>query len=156
MNGKNRTHRLRIFLIVGVTSLMFTFTAFAEDTQHIIKCQLDIVVDGVANSRGSLRIALFSTTEAALFPDHLPQLKQVVAATGQDATFHFTNLATGHYAALVFHDENSNELLDRNFFGIPREHWAVTGKRPFGRAPSFEDSMFILNSEHHKITLHLE
>ena len=151
-----QAHMLRIFLIASATSFMFTLTAFAESTQHAIKNSLEVVVDGVTNSHGNLRIALFSTDDAALFPDRLPPLKQVVAAISQDTTFHFTGLAAGHYAVLVFHDENSNEILDQNFFGIPKEPWAVTGKRPFGSAPRFADSTFMLNSEHQKITLHLE
>lgn len=146
----------RIFLIAILTSLMYTFAAFAGGMQNVIKTDLEVVVDGVSNSRGNVLIAVFSEADAALFPDHFPPLKQSVAATGQAITFHFNNLVAGKYAVLALHDENSNEILDRNFFGIPKERWGVTGQRPFGRAPRFAESIFVLDREHQKITIHLE
>ena len=125
----------RIFFITLLTSLMFILAAFAGGTQNAIRTNLEGVVDGVVSSHGNVRGAVFYEADAALFPDHSPPLKQSVAATGQAIIFHFNNLATGHYAALAFQDENSNEILDRNFFSIPKERWGVTGKRPFGRNP---------------------
>lgn len=146
----------RIFLITVLTGLILSFPAFADSTHDASGTDLEVVVDGVSGSRGSVRLAVFSEADAALFPDNLPPLKQSVAATGQAIAFHFNNLATGNYAALAFQDENSNEVLDRNFFGIPKERWGVTGKRPFGRAPRYAESTFTLDREHHKITIHLE
>ncbi len=135
---------------------MFTLAAFADGTQNAIKTDLEVVVDGVSNSRGNVRVVVYSEADAALFPDRSPPLKQSVAATGKPVTFYFNNLVAGKYAVLAFHDENSNEILDRNLFGIPKERWGVTGQRPFGRAPRFAESIFVLDSEHPKITIHLE
>ena len=147
---------LRIFCITILTSIMYTPAAFADSTREAIKTDLEVVVDGVSNGRGNVRVTVYSEADAALFPDHFPPLKQSVAATGQSITFHFDNLAAGHYAVLAFHDENSNEILDRNLFGIPNEPWGVTGKRPFGRNPRYIESTFVLDKEHQKITIHLE
>lgn len=156
-NGKIRKqHMSRIFLITILASLMSTPAVFAGSTQDAAKIDLEIVVDDVSSSRGNVRIAVFSEADAMLFPDHLPPLKQIVAATGQPITFYFNNLAIGRYAALAFQDENSNEILDRNFFGIPKERWGVTGKRPFGRNPHYAESIFVLDREHQKIIIHLE
>lgn len=146
----------RIFLIAVLTSLILIFPAFADSGRGATGIDLEVVVDGVSGSRGNVRLAVFSEADAALFPDDLPPLKQSVAATGQVITFHFNDLATGRYAALVFQDENSNGTLDRNFFGIPKERWGVTGKRPFGRSPRYIESTFVLDKEHQRITIHLE
>lgn len=135
---------------------MFTPAAFSDGMQDAIKTDLEVVVDGVPNGRGNVRVTVYSEADAALFPDHFPPLRQSVAATGQAITVHFNNLVAGKYAVLAFHDENGNEILDRNLFGIPKEHWGITGKRPFGRAPRFAESTFVLDSEHQKITIHLE
>lgn len=156
-DGKiNKQHMSRFFFITILTSLILIVPAFADSTRDAIGIDLQVVVDGVSSSRGNVRLAVFSEADAALFPDNFPPLKKSVAATGQPITFHFNNLATGHYAALAFQDENSNEILDRNFFGIPKERWGVTGKRPFGRSPRYIESTFVLDKEHHKITIHLE
>lgn len=146
----------RIFLITILTSLMPAPAAFADSAQGTARIDLEVVVGDVSSNRGDVRIAVFSETDAALFPDRLPPLKQSVAATGQPITFYFHNLAAGRYAVLAFHDENSNEILDRNPFGIPKEPWGVTGKRSFGRTPRHAESTFALDGEHRKITIHLE
>lgn len=146
----------RIFLIAVLTNLILIFPAFADSAHGATGIDLEVVVDGVSGSRGNVRLAVFSEADAALFPDNLPPLKQSAAATGQAITFHFNDLAAGRYAALAFQDENSNEILDRNFFGIPKERWGVTGKRPFGRSPRYIESTFVLDKEHPKITIHLE
>ena len=155
-DGKIIKNMSQIFLITTLTSLIPIFPAFADSTHDAIGIDLEVVVDGVSNSHGNVRVAIFSEADAALFPDNLPPLKQSVAAAGQAINVNFNNLATGHYAALVFQDENSNEMLDRNFFGIPKERWGVTGTRPFGRNPRYAESTFMLDREHHKITIHLE
>lgn len=156
-DGKiKKQHMTQIFLITILTSLIVTLPVFADSTRDAIGIDLEVVVDGVSNSRGNVRLAIFSEVDAAMFPDNSPPLKQSVAATGQATTFHLNNLATGHYAALAFQDENSNEILDRNFFGAPKERWGVTGKRPFGRNPRYIESIFVLDREHQKINIHLE
>lgn len=148
----------RIFLVSVLTSIVFTLPAFADDTQNAAKTKidLDVVVDGVSGSSGNVRLAVYSEADVALFPDQLPPLKQFAAAAGQAITFHFDSLAPGRYAALAFHDENSNEILDRNFIGIPKEHWGVSGTRPFGRNPRFAESVFVLDVQHRKIAINLE
>lgn len=146
----------RIFSLLFLACLALISPAFADSTRDAIGIDLLVVVDGVSGSRGNVRLAVFSEADAALFPDRFPQLKQSVAATDQAIAFHFNNLAAGRYAALAFQDENSNEILDRNFFGIPTERWGVTGKRPLGRSPRYIESTFILDKEHQKITIHLE
>lgn len=135
--------------------LFFVPPAFAEPNDDEIGVDLAVVVEGAPNNRGNVRIAIFSEAEAGLFPEDVPLFKQIAAANDQPITFKFNNLAAGRYAALVFHDENSNEILDRNFFGIPKECWGVTGKRPYGSNPRYVESVFVLDREHNKITIFL-
>jgi len=146
----------RTLLTTILTSLILSLPAFADSVHDAINADLEVVVDGVFTSHGNVRLAVFSEVDAPLFPGDLPPLKQNIAATAKAITFHFNNLATGRYAALAFQDENSNEILDRNLFGIPKERWGVTGKRPFGRNPRYVESTIMLDREHNKITIHLE
>lgn len=44
----------------------------------------------------------------------------------------------GRYAVVVYHDANSNGMLDKNGLGMPTETWGVSNNvRPFLRAPKF-------------------
>lgn len=48
------------------------------------------------------------------------------AATGADATFRFTDLKPGKYAAQVMHDQNGNRELDANVLGMPTEGYGFS------------------------------
>lgn len=53
----------------------------------------------------------------------------------------------GPWAAACFHDENANQRLDTNFFGIPSEGTGATNNaRGFMGPPSFEDARFVLTT----------
>jgi uncharacterized protein (DUF2141 family) len=46
---------------------------------------------------------------------------------------------------MVFHDENNNNKMDKNFLGIPKEGYGASkNKLPFASAPTFNDNMFML------------
>jgi len=59
--------------------------------------------------------------------------------------FSFPDLASGSYAIMVFHDVNSNDKLDTNLLGMPKEPWggSLQGKSVFG-APGWNDTKFEL------------
>ena len=60
------------------------------------------------------------------------------------ATIGFENLPVGFYAAILFHDENSNDIVDHRF-GFPSEpmgfsnHWRLS---LFSGMPTFEKLKF--------------
>lgn len=52
-------------------------------------------------------------------------------------------LKPGKYAVAVYHDENGNRKLDRNFTGIPREEYGFSNDaRGVMSAPDFKDQLF--------------
>ncbi len=130
--------------------------SFAGDGAPPGTSDLEIVVTGVASARGQLRVALFSPDEASLFPDGLPRLKLRVPANGQAVSVVFRGVPYGAYSVAAFHDENRNDLLDRNVFGVPRERWGVTGTRPAFRAPRYSESAVTLNAPHQRLAINLE
>lgn len=74
--------------------------------------------------------------------------KQKVSIQNGVATFKFEGLAHGEYAFSLFHDENNNEKLDTNVFGIPKESYAFSNNASgsFG-PPSFSKAKFSIKSE---------
>lgn len=71
-----------------------------------------------------------------------------VPVKDQKTTVTFENLADGSYAIFVFHDENNNKKMDRNFLGIPREGYgASSNKLPFASAPRFSENKFSLSNK---------
>ena len=69
----------------------------------------------------------------------------------------FEDVAPGEYAIAVFHDENGNDDLDRNVFGIPSEGTGASNDahNMFG-PPSYDDARFQLpDATLHRETIHI-
>jgi uncharacterized protein (DUF2141 family) len=66
------------------------------------------------------------------------------AATAQSVTCEFDGLAPGKYALGAFLDENANRDLDRNWLGMPKEPWVLSGnvRLTLPVPPAFGDVSF--------------
>jgi uncharacterized protein (DUF2141 family) len=68
----------------------------------------------------------------------------------------FTGLYEGDYAISVFHDENMNKKLDKNFMGIPKEGYGASNnpKKKMG-PPDFEEAKFQLSGPTQSLQIEL-
>ena len=102
-----------------------------------------VVAEGVQHQRGEMHMALFESS--AGFPGKPEQSLQrsVASMTGNTATVQFDPVPCGTYAVSVFHDEDGNGEMERDWLGRPQEGWGVSNNATgsFG-PPSFEDSAF--------------
>jgi len=109
---------------------------------------LTVHVIGARNAKGTIRAALFG--DAKGFPNNASEAVQAQAAEIDPQTLSvkivFTNLPEGIYAVSVFHDENMNQKLDKNFMGIPKEGYGASSnpKKKMG-PPTFEETKFQLS-----------
>jgi uncharacterized protein (DUF2141 family) len=82
---------------------------------------LTLQVDHVRNATGVIRFAIFAND--AGWPDN--KLKSIrygsLPAQPGTVTFTLAGIPYGTYAISVFHDENENHKVDRDFFGRPKE-----------------------------------
>ncbi len=64
------------------------------------------------------------------------------------STITFKNVNKGRYAVRYFHDENSNDQLDTNMLGIPKESYGMSNE-PYGMfgPKDFEKWLFILDKD---------
>lgn len=76
--------------------------------------------------RGACYLALFASAEG--FPRQTGQAVRTLRlpVSNSTASFSFENLPPGAYALAVYHDENSNGELDKNFFGLPTERYGFS------------------------------
>lgn len=105
--------------------------------------QFEVIVTGFKDRAGFLRIGLFNESEHFL---KKPMDAKIVSLSGDSASVVFQNLPPGQYAVSVFHDRNSNEELDTNAFGIPKEGFAF-GNNAMGifGPPSFERCSVVIS-----------
>lgn len=117
---------------------------------------ITVKITGFKNDKGFARAAIFNSAEG--YPEYYNVAfgaKQVAVQNGQ-AELTFENVPYGDYAISVFHDENANGRLNRNFFGKPTEGVGFSNNPPkTSHAPSFNDAKFTLSEENKQIEIKL-
>lgn len=108
---------------------------------------LTVIIDGLENSQGSVRIALSDTEDN--YYDYANPTQGVSASIVRGiAEWRFHNLSFGSYAIKAFHDENGDGELDTNFLGIPVENYGFSNNASglFG-PPSWEAASFRFDTD---------
>ena len=142
----------RRFQIIAALSVGLVLTpAFALsaplEAQTTGTAILTIRVTGARNAKGKIRVALFRDGKG--FPNDASQSVHTQAADIDPQTLGaqvvFADLSAGVYAVSVFHDENMNEKLDKNFMGVPKEGYGASNnpKKKMG-PPNFDETKFQL------------
>lgn len=118
---------------------------------------IEITLENIENSKGLIAINVFTTEDG--FPSKYDKAyyNQTFNINIDSPTFILNDLPSGDYAVSVLHDENSNYKLDTNFFGIPKEGYAVSNNAKPGKfgPPKYKDAVFSHNSNGTKMTLRL-
>jgi uncharacterized protein (DUF2141 family) len=137
---------------VALSALLLTVGMLQISAQQPPQVQsaatLTVKVTGARNAKGAIRAALFRSAKG--FPGEATEAFRTQAANidprNLSAQITFTDLPEGVYAVSVFHDENMNQKLDKNFMGIPKEGYGASnnpGKRM--GPPRFEDAKFTIS-----------
>ncbi len=115
---------------------------------------LKIEITNVKSGHGKLWFAVFRPGEK--FGEGQPSIYKILevkSTANHAATF---QLAPGQYALAVYHDLNKNDLLDKNFIGIPKEPYGFSNNfRPKFSPPKFEDCAFELTASGKQISVKL-
>ena len=70
---------------------------------------------------------------ANTFGDFRNPLRELRSARTEDDTYNLTDIPAGDVAILVYVDSNRNDILDKNFIGIPKEPLGISNNyRPRG------------------------
>jgi uncharacterized protein (DUF2141 family) len=103
---------------------------------------LTITITGIENTKGAIEIGIYDSENT--FPAYG---KEFIGATEtpnmEFVRITFNNIPEGNYAVAVWHDENINQVLDKNFFGAPKENYGFSNNQfgTFG-PPNFEVASF--------------
>ncbi len=124
---------------IKILYILFLTSIFCYSQQHT----LTIEIEGFENDKGQLVLGVCNKKE-----NFLKEFAygDVVKIKNKKATVVIKNLPSGEYAISLFHDVNSNNILDKNMFGIPSEDYGFSNNASgtFG-PPKYEDAKFNLN-----------
>lgn len=112
--------------------------------------QLEVVVKGIKNTKGNIRVGIFKDEKSFLKE---ARFGKVVKAQKDEIKVVF-ELPTGKYAVSVIHDENENDELDSGLFGIPKEGFGFANDAMGTLGPpSFEKASIIITPQKLVVTI---
>jgi uncharacterized protein (DUF2141 family) len=129
-----------------VTALVLAAFGAAAGQLTASRGEITVIVDNFRADVGQARFMLFRSEEG--FPDEPVRAYKtvVVDVKNYKAQAVFADLPYGTYAVYVFHDENSNGVLDKNFFQVPTEGYGASDNAAsIMEKPAFDDAAFALN-----------
>lgn len=108
--------------------------------------ELEITVHGVPESYGKVSVAIYNNEDGFLKFDKVFKYDSIAAEKGTTKIL-VKDLPIGEYAVAVFYDENSNDKLDTNWLGIPKEKvgFSKSKMKTFG-PPKFKECAFRVTS----------
>jgi uncharacterized protein (DUF2141 family) len=135
-----------LLLFLFLTSVLPALTvswsggAVAEEP---MKGSLYFSVDNVRAAEGTIWVGIYESSEDFLDREKARLVAVKVTETGQ-AMIEVPDMIFGkEYALAIFHDRNDNGEFDTNFFGLPSEPWAFSGKlKSRLRLPKFDEVSF--------------
>lgn len=145
-------------LAIGLFLSLAIRTLPMLDAQTTGDATLTVHVIGARNAKGKIRVALFRSAQG--FPNDASQAIHTQEADVDPQTSSaqvvFTGLSDGVYALTVFHDENMNEKLDKNFMGLPKEGYGASNnpKKKMG-PPNFDEAKFQLSGAEQSLEIKL-
>ena len=130
------------------------FAQMSEDISNTGK--LKVIVTRFENDIGSCRFAI-DNSKFVYEREDTVWIGKVLPVINKQVVVVIDSLQYGEYAVRVFHDENKNEIVDTNIFGIPTEDYGYSNNASgwFG-PPSWENAKFILNQTKMKLEIQVD
>ncbi|AUT03709.1 hypothetical protein CLI64_26795 [Nostoc sp. CENA543] len=135
-----KIHRLSQVLLASLLSLTCIKPLNAEPTS-----KLTVVVNGIRHQKGQICMRIYDSEKGFPLSDRSEVQSGCTRITGKSITKHFYGLKRGTYAVAVVDDQNGNQKLDSDFFGIPKEGFGISNNPKVSiqtGTPKFSKSSF--------------
>ena len=140
------TSRRIVFSLAFIHSF-FAVLSFAPPTlgQAVGQATITLKVTGLRSEKGQVKIAVFNSAEKWL--GEQPVYSATINVDSQAVVWKISDVPFGDYGVAVFHDENGNGKMDKNFLGIPLEPYGFSNnERVIFGPPKWEKSKFTVKS----------
>ncbi len=142
-----------ITIIIWILSLTFSISDYGQDQTGVIQVE----VNNFRNTNGQLGVLVFEKDDG--YPEDFKKaLHSMLIPIEKDTMMvQIEGLPYGEYVVTILHDENSNDKMDKNFFGKPKEGNGVSNDPKPGKfgPPKFEKGIIELSSPVRDITINL-
>lgn len=137
--------------VACLTALLLPFDTAA--VPPVEATAVNVIVTNLPSAKATLKLYFYNVKENFLVRNHYTWLKYVKPA-GRNKVVYPIQLPPGEWAIAVTQDLNENDLVDRNFVGIPTEPFALSNNvHPRFRIPTFDDCKFTVSGPAATVTI---
>ena len=127
-----------VFVIFFIFNGIVSTNGQEKETYTLI-----VKISGLKSNKGHILAGVYNSEIGFLKNKYKGD---VVEIKEKRATIIFKNIDAGEYAVSFIHDENKNNKMDTNFFGIPKEDYGCSNNaKSFMGPPKYEDAKFMLS-----------
>lgn len=119
--------------------ILFVAIFFAISFGASAQNKLTIIVDGIEEIKGTLRVAIFNKEDARL-EDYF---KRVVVDVESRVEEVIVDLPSGEYSISMYQDENDNKKMETGAYGIPTEKYGFSNNAVGNMGPPTYSDMKI-------------
>lgn len=143
-----------VYMKFNLLIILMFFVCLNSFSQETDSGKLKVIIKGIAGRDGVVLIDLFNNRDGFPSKREAASVSLTENITNDEIVDILDNVKYGTYALSVVHDSNTNNKLDKSFFGIPKEGWSTSGYKqmPSG-APKYEKSVFVINTDLTEIEL---
>ena len=104
--------------------------------------ELTIKISNIEKLKGEIKVGIFNN-ETNFLKDGYAIKNYSIKVQNNTATLIISDLPKGEYAVTMYHDENSDNKMNTNFIGIPKEPYGFSNNiKPKMSAPKYKDCKF--------------
>jgi uncharacterized protein (DUF2141 family) len=136
-------------------AILILFALLAAEVTGTGVVEVTVSVEGFMSDKGFCRLLVYENEKG--FPE---DPKKAVLISSLEIKNRKTEsifiIPPGTYAISILHDENSNEMLDKTWYGKPKEGFGISNnpKVKFG-PPKFEEAAVKIDAENIKFQIKL-
>lgn len=114
-----------------------------------------VKITGLLSEKGQVKIAMFNSA-ATWLGDH-PKYNATIDVDSQAVSWKLNDIPYGDYGIAVFHDENKNGKMDKNFLGIPQEAYGFSNNMrvTFG-PPGWDKAKFTVKNPTTEVSIEVK
>ncbi|MGD9708137.1 MAG: DUF2141 domain-containing protein [Candidatus Delongbacteria bacterium] len=126
-------------------TILVLFALLAAEVTGTREVNVTVSVEGFHSDKGFCRLLVYENKKG--FPEDPKQAGLILSMEIKNKKTEFTfMIPPGIYAISILHDENSNEKLDKTWYGKPKEGFGISNNpRTKFVPPSFEESAVIID-----------
>lgn len=115
-----------------------------------------VYVDNIKNDSGVVRISLYNSPSTYKTRSKEQSFRVgVIPIKNHRAVWRLSNIPSGDYAVLFYHDEDNSNAFKKNFIGIPIDGYGYSGSASKTSVPPYDNAKFRFDPQHKSVTVHM-